>query len=134
MGLNNRDISVYILLFVSKWIVKQEPQSSSKIYKTLNSIKGFFPGEHRIAYSEKSISVSLETLVAMGFVSRCDNTAKARSGGRPATTLYTPNNITTVQKKIENTLAEYKKNILLAISPLSALEEGIALQDNGETQ
>ena len=104
MGLNNKDISVYIFLFVKKWIEKQAPLSSSKIYKDLVSITNFFPPKLGITYSEKSVSVSLKKLVTMGFVSRCINDQKIKSEGRPATALYESDTIDLMRNRLDRNI------------------------------
>ena len=129
MGMNTRDIGVFIFLFTQRWFEKKVVFTAPLIVKTLNPISSMLPKEFRTTYSEKSVGNSLTKLVTLGFVTPCKNNKKNSTGGRPAEILYETVKLTVIKDNIVKILDIYKQNILHTILPFEAMEEGISLKE-----
>ena len=129
MGMNNRDIGVFVFLFTQRWFEKKSSFSTSEIVKTLIPISSMVPKEFRTTYSEKSVGNSLIKLATLGFVTRCKNNKKNSTGGRPAKILYEIIQLSAIRENMDKVLDSYKRAIFHAISPFEAMEEGITLKE-----
>ena len=129
MGMNARDIGVFVFLFTQKLSEKKIGFSASGIVKKLNPISGMIPEDFRTTYSEKSVRMSLTKLVTLGFITECENNEKKNTGGRPAKILYETLGARTIKENISKTLDKYKQDIFHTISLFEAMEEGIALKE-----
>lgn len=129
MGMDVRDIGVFVFLFTQRWFERKPAFSTPEIVQTLKPISSMLPEVFRTTYSEKSVGNSLKKLTTLGFVTKCKNNKKIRSGGRPAEVLYETVHLSTIKKNIIKTLDSYKQGILHAISPFEAMEEGITLKE-----
>ena len=129
MGMDKRDIGVFVFLFTQRWLEKKAAFSASGIVKTLNPISSMVPEQLRTTYSEKSVGTSLAKLTTLGFVTQYENSQRNSSGGRPAKILYETTHLHTIKENIVKTLDSYKQEIIHAILPFEAMEEGIILKD-----
>lgn len=129
MGMNARDIGIFVFLFTQRWFEDKVVFSTPEIVKTLNPISSMLPKEFRTTYSEKSVGNSLEKLTTLGFVTKCKNNKRKSTGGRPAKTLYETVHLSAIKENVIKILDSYKQGILRAISPFEAMEEGIALKE-----
>lgn len=130
IGMNARDIGIFVFLFTQRWIAKKVAFSASEIVKTLSPISSMIPKEFRTTYSEKSVGTSLRKLVTLGFVTECKNNKKNSTGGRPAKILYETVPLHAIKDNITTILDQYRKDIIHAILPFEALEEGITLKED----
>lgn len=129
MGMNARDIGVFVFLFTQRWFEKKSAFSTPEIVKTLEPISSMLPKEFRTTYSEKSVGNSLKKLTILGFVTKCKNDKKNSSGGRPAEILYETVHLSAIKENVIQTLDSYKQGILHTILPFEAMEEGITLKE-----
>jgi predicted transcriptional regulator len=129
MGMNARDIGIFVFLFTQRWFEKKITFSTPEIVKTLNPISSMLPKEFRTTYSEKSVGNSLKKLATLGFVTKCKNNEKNSNGGRPADVLYETVHLSAIRENIIKTLDSYKQGILHTILPFEAMEEGITLKE-----
>lgn len=129
MGMNTRDIGVFVFLFTQRWFEKKVTFSTPEIVKTLNPISSMLPKEFRTTYSEKSVGNSLIKLTTLGFITKCKNNKKNSSGGRPAEILYETVHLSAIKENVIKILDSYKQGIIHAILPFEAMEEGITLKE-----
>lgn len=128
MGMNTRDIGVFVFLFTQRWFEKKVAFSTPEIVKTLNPISSMVPEQFRTTYSEKSVRNSLTKLTTLGFVTQCKNNQRNSTGGRPAKILYETVHLPAIKENVIKILDSYKQEIIHAISPFEAMEEGITLK------
>lgn len=129
MGMDKNDVKVYAFLFTKK-LEGENQFSAAEIAKSLKSIEGFAPEEFRTSLSDTTVSRSLSKLTTMGFVVKCDNTKKAKTGGRPPTSLYQTVDLHTVASNIAERLDLYKNAIIRSLERFSYIEEGMALSES----
>ena len=129
MGMNPRDVGVFVFLFTQRWFEKKIAFSAPEIMKSLNPISSILPNEIRTNYSEKSVGTSLIKLVILGFVTECKNQKKNKTGGRSAKILYETVKLPIIRENLVKILDDYKRGILHTISPFEAMEEGITLKE-----
>ena len=128
MGMDTRDIGVFVFLFTQRWFEGKAAFSASEIARMLNPISSMAPEQFRITYSDKYVATSLTKLATLGFVVTCQNNQRNSTGGRPAKILYQAAHLSTIKENIIKILDSYKREIIHAISPFEAMEEGIILK------
>lgn len=139
IGLTNTDIGVYIFLYTQKWFGEKSRFSAIEISNKLHGFSSILPEKFRTSFSSASVGTSLQKLVYLGFIIACPNTKKESSGGRPANYLYETNKVIKTQEKAELELKNHIKKIKEALSPFSAIEEGLTMKGqnpagNGENR
>ena len=128
MGMDAHDIGVFVFLFTQRWFEGKKAFSASEITKTLKPISSMVPEQFRTTYSEKYVATSLTKLATIGFVSTCQNNQRSSTGGRPAKILYEVAHLSAIRENVIKILDNYKREIIHAISPFEAMEEGITLK------
>ena len=134
MGMDARDISVFVFLFTQRWFGQKTTFSASEIVKSLSPTSSVCPQECRISYSEKYVRNSLAKLVTLGFATKCANRQQNSTNGRPPTFLYESVKLSVMKTNIGSILDNYKKSIMGAILPFESMEEAIILREGLETQ
>ena len=129
MGMNTRDIGVFVFLFTQRWAEKKIGFSASGIVKKLNPVSGMIPKDFRTTYSEKSVRTSLTKLTTLGFITECKNNERKSTGGRPANILYETSSARAIRENVTKNLDVYKQEIIHTISSFEDMEEGIALKE-----
>lgn len=128
MGMDTRDIGVFVFLFTQRCFEKKVAFSAAEITRTLNPISSMVPEQFRTTYSGKYVATSLTKLATLGFVTTCKNNQRNSTGGRPAKILYEAAHLSAIKENIIKILDSYKQDIIHAISPFEALEEGSTLK------
>ena len=129
MGMDARDISVFVFLFTQKWFEKKITFSASEIFKKLSPTSNVCSPECRISYSEKSVRNSLVKLATLGFVTEHKNHQRNSTNGRPPIVVYESVKLSVAKTSITSILDDYKKSIMSAILPFESMEEAIALRE-----
>lgn len=129
MGLDGVEIGVYIYLFHRLVAPGVSAVSAPVIERDLNSVQCYLPKECRRRYTPNTVGTAIKRLVALGTVEVVAASRARKSAGRPAKA-YKAVTVSAARRALENTLDDYKKEVLRSFGPLEQLEEARSITED----